>query len=47
VAVAVEYLEPGEETNPDTLQELQRMGVAFTLDDGESKTLDVTLTTLP
>jgi hypothetical protein len=47
VAVAVDYLEPGEETNPETLAELQRLGVGFTLDAGESKSLDVTLTSLP
>jgi hypothetical protein len=47
VAVALEYLEPGEETNPETLKRLQGLGVRFTLDDRESKTLGLTLTNLP
>jgi protocatechuate 3,4-dioxygenase beta subunit len=47
VAVALEYLEPGEETNPETLKRLQSLGVRFTLADRESKTLGLTLTTLP
>ena len=47
VAVAIEYLEPGEETNPATLEQLRRIGTAFTLADAESKTLDVTLSNLP
>lgn len=47
VAVALDYLEPGEETNPETLKRLQSLGVKFTLADRESKTLTLTLTDLP
>jgi hypothetical protein len=47
VAVALDHLEPGEETNPETLKRLQGLGVRFTLDDREPKTLALTLTNLP
>jgi hypothetical protein len=47
VAVALDYLEPGEETNPETLRHLQDIGVKFNLAEGESKTLDLTLSNLP
>jgi len=47
VAVALEYLEPGEETNPATLERLRQTGTRFTLADAETKTLDVTLSNLP
>lgn len=46
VAVALDYLEPGEETNPETLRRLLNAGTTFTL-SGESKTLDLTLSSLP
>jgi hypothetical protein len=47
MAVAVEYLEPGEETNPETLRLLRELGTRFTLEEGESRELDVTLSSLP
>jgi hypothetical protein len=47
VAVALDYLEPGEETNPETLKRLQNLGVKFTLTDKEAKTLELALTDLP
>ncbi|HEX5108633.1 MAG TPA: carboxypeptidase-like regulatory domain-containing protein [Vicinamibacterales bacterium] len=47
VAAALEYLEPGEETNPATLERLRQVGTRFTLADAEAKTLDVTLSSLP
>ena len=43
--VAVDYLEPGEETNPERLQELRQGAATVTLRDGETKTLDVKLAT--
>jgi hypothetical protein len=43
VAVALEYLEPGEETNPATLERLRRAGTSFALEDGETHTLDLSL----
>jgi hypothetical protein len=47
VAVALDYLEPGEETNPDMLKRLQAVGGSFTLAEGEARTLEVTLSILP
>jgi hypothetical protein len=47
IAIALDYLEPGEETNPETLRHLRSAGASFTLADRESKTLDLTLTNLP
>jgi hypothetical protein len=47
IAIALDYLEPGEETNPETLAKLRALGVAFTLGEGESKALDVSLSTVP
>jgi hypothetical protein len=44
LAVAVGELEPGEETNPETLDRLQRAAsTAFTLGEGETRTLSVRL----
>jgi hypothetical protein len=46
-AVAVGELETGEETNPETLERLQRVAAtAFTLGDGEALTLSVPLSEL-
>ena len=47
VAAAVEYLEPGEETNPATLERLRQIGIRFTLADAETKAFDITLSRLP
>lgn len=43
VAVAIGYLEPGEERDPDLLSEWRRRGTLFTLSDGETHTLDLNL----
>lgn len=43
VAVAVEYLEPGEERDPDLLETWRRSGTRFTLSEGKSHTLDLKL----
>jgi hypothetical protein len=43
VAIAVGYLEPGEERDPDLLQEWQPRGTSFTLSEGETHTLDLKL----
>jgi hypothetical protein len=45
LAVAVRDLEPGEETNPETLERLSRRGIPFTIADGQTRSL--TLTTSP
>jgi hypothetical protein len=46
VAVAVDDLEPGDETNPEMLERLRDLGVPFALEEGEATTLDLTLTRL-
>ena len=43
VAIAVGYLEPGEERDPDLLEEWRPRGTAFTLSDGETRALDLRL----
>ncbi|HEX4566285.1 MAG TPA: carboxypeptidase-like regulatory domain-containing protein, partial [Vicinamibacterales bacterium] len=43
VAIAVEYLEPGEERDPDLLEKWKPRGTAFTLSEGESHALDLKL----
>jgi len=43
LATAVEYLEAGEESNPDTLEQLRIPATSFTLQDGETRTLDLEL----
>lgn len=43
VAVAVEYLEPGEERDPDLLAAWRRHGTTLTLSEGEKRTLDLRL----
>ena len=40
----VDYLEPGAERDPATLDRLRRSATALTLGDGESRTLDLKLT---
>jgi protocatechuate 3,4-dioxygenase beta subunit len=40
-AIAIEWLETGEETNPDTLARFRRIAAGFTLGDAESRTLDL------
>jgi hypothetical protein len=43
VAIAVGYLEPGEERDPDLLTEWRRRGMPFTLAEGETRALDLPL----
>jgi Carboxypeptidase regulatory-like domain len=43
VAVAVEYLEPGDERDPDLLADWRRHGTSLTLSEGETRTLDLKL----
>jgi hypothetical protein len=43
VAIAVGYLEPGEERDPDLLTEWRRRGTLFTLSEGETHALDLSL----
>jgi hypothetical protein len=41
VAVALDYIEPGEESNPETLEQLRSRGTSLTLRDGETHALDL------
>jgi hypothetical protein len=43
VAIAVEYLEPGDERDPDLLERWQSHGTRFTLSEGEARVLDLKL----
>jgi Carboxypeptidase regulatory-like domain len=43
VAIAVEYLEPGDERDPDLLAGWRRHGTSLTLSDGETRILDLKL----
>jgi hypothetical protein len=43
VAIAVGYLEPGEERDPDLLQEWRQHGTRFVLSEGETHALDLKL----
>jgi hypothetical protein len=43
VAIAVGYLEPGEERDPDVLEEWRQRGTVFTLSDGETHAVDLKL----
>jgi hypothetical protein len=47
VAVALDYLEAGEETNPELLRRLQAIGARFELDDRETTSIDLTISPLP
>jgi hypothetical protein len=44
LAIALDYLEEGEEHDPDLLKEWARFATSFTLGDGESRTLDLKVT---
>ena len=44
LAIALDYLEQGQEHDPDLLTEWARVATSFTLDDGESRTLDLKVT---
>jgi hypothetical protein len=43
LAVAVDYLQQGEFQDPEFLERMRARALAFTLADGESKNLDLTL----
>jgi len=43
VAIAVDYLEPGDERDPDLLAGWRRRGTSLTLSEGETQTLDLKL----
>jgi hypothetical protein len=43
VAIAVEYLEPGDERDPDLLADWRRHGTSVTLSEGETRTLNLKL----
>jgi len=43
VAIVVGYLEPGEERDPDLLAEWRRRGTLFTLSEGETHALNLSL----
>jgi len=43
VAIAVDYLEPGDERDPDLLAGWRRKGTSLTLSDGETRALDLKL----
>ena len=44
LAIALDYLEEGEEHDPDLLKEWARVATTFTLGDGESRTIDLEVT---
>ena len=44
LAIAVEYLEPGDERDPDTLEGWRQSGTSFTLSEGATHALDLRLT---
>lgn len=43
LAVALEYMEPGEESNPEFLERTKALGTTFRLADGEKKSLTLRL----
>jgi hypothetical protein len=43
VAIAVSYLEPGEERDPELLEAWRKTATRFTLSEGETRTLDLNL----
>jgi hypothetical protein len=43
LAVALEYMEPGEETNPEFLEKLKTLGTRVSVTEGEKKTLTLKL----
>ena len=46
VAIAVGYVEPGEERDPDVLDEWRQHGTLFTLSEGETYALELKLSGL-
>ncbi len=47
LAVAVDFIEPGQATDPEFLDRLQNRGISLSLGEGEAKALDLKLTPLP
>jgi hypothetical protein len=47
MAVALDFLESGEETNPETLEQLRSLATGVTLNEGESRTLDLRVLPAP
>ena len=47
LVVAVDYLEPGEEGDPEVLERLRRAATMVTLNEGESKTISLKLARQP
>jgi hypothetical protein len=47
LAVAMDFLQPGVETDAEMLEELRRFGARFTLADAESATLNLKVTAAP
>ena len=45
LAAAVDYLEEGEETNPETLERLRNSATPFALEEGDTKTLALKVVT--
>jgi hypothetical protein len=45
LAAAVDYLEEGEETNPDALERLRNTATPFALEEGDTKTLALKVVT--
>jgi hypothetical protein len=43
----MEFLEAGEETDPEALERLQRLGTRFTLGEAELKTVDLKISPAP
>jgi len=43
-AVALEYVEPGESSDPEFLEKIRDRASRFSLNDGETKVLDLKLT---
>ena len=44
-AVAVDYIESGDATDPEVLDRIRERATTFSLLDGETKTLDLKVTT--
>jgi hypothetical protein len=44
-AIALDYVEPGESNDPEFLERVQSRAIRFSLSDGETKTIDLKMTT--
>jgi hypothetical protein len=47
LAVAVDFIEPGQANDPEFLDRMQNRGISLSLGEGEAKALDLKLTPLP